>query len=670
MVDMVEQDVSRVTKYRGAVTINPPTEEHTDELLAELGEELVEAKFDEQNIDEITPRHRRRVRIFGVSYAACLWDENLGPLHKDYVAEVFERAGIEEDPEQLSDDEIEDIFINKIKEIPKLSVKDKNGKPVKDADGKPLKIDRPVRLGDVYYKLLMPWKVLPQIKEEWEDVEYLFWWEIEHVESVQADHADKAHEVKSDPDELFYDSQTMEEMRRPGHVKVIHFWHRSTKRLGQGRYIKFTKDAILENGPNPHRGPNGTRRIPLRRSIDIDVPGSVHPDSTVTHGRPMQAIINNVYSTRVRNQYLFSRPKWAYPKGTISVQGLANDATLLAYKGPVSPKLLQASPTGAETVNLGKDAKEDYQQIMGVFGVSRGEPPTGVTAAVALTFLDEQENERANPAIADHTAFIRGMAEDTLFDMATFYDDSDGRLEKLLGRHRASQIENFRMADLSRLKNLKIQNASALPQQKSARTQYILDIKERFPNAVEDDLAIDLLGLGQEKKLRNLITVSIRAADEENENIFRTGKTAPPERWEMHLVHYRSHLREMQDPSFHRAPEAARAAMESHVMATEMLMWEITMKSQEYAARIFAEFPQFPVFFVPETVDVLPPGAAPPPGGPEGLPEQAAGMGAPAGPEGLPPEEIPPAFGEEMAPGEGLETPLPEAMGPGESGEF
>lgn len=662
MIDMVEQDVARLTKYRGAVAAVPPSEDYNDRVVAKIGEDLVKAKWEKEEIDFHYQKLHRRKRIFGEDFMFVGWNPHLGHYHPDYVAEVFERAGIKKNPKDLSPGEIRDIFRKEIKEIPRLPLVDpKTGEQMQGADGKPLFIDKPIRVGDIEYKLIMSWDMFLERRKCYEDVENGFFRECMNVEDVKADHPGKGSKITPDANFTWFDPENLEEQARENHVEVKHFYHKATHRLGQGRYIKFTRNAILINKPNQYVGPDGAI-LPWEPIFDIMTPGILNGESFVTQGRPAQAIYNQVVSMRVRNQFLHAHPKWFYQKGSVKPENLGNDSTLVPVSpGATSPELRQPALASSEQSALRSEAKEDLQQIMQVYAVSRGETPTGVTAASALMFMDEQESDRANPGIAAHTRHQRAVALRTLWLMADHYDDTDGRLEALLGKTRASEIKYFKMADLTRISDIRIQNSSALPQQKSAKLQFMIDMKQNFPGVLTDDQAADLMGLADVDKFQNIISTNIRAAESENDSMLRTGEPSEPNKVQNHLIHYRTHTRAMSDPSFSSLPEKIRKAYEDHLMATEMLMTEIMARNPAYLQAVVTEFPQFPVFYVEAEAVVSPP-ALPPEelgAGPVAAdPALAAAQAAPA-PGPMQPMEMDPMA---IAPGQGLEADLTQGV--------
>lgn len=656
MVDMVEQDVSRLTKYRGAVSASPASEDNADRIAAEVVEELVEGFWDKIEIDALMQKHSRRRRLLGEDFIVCVWNKNLGPYDLDWVAEVFKKAGIAGDPRKMSRAEIRQTFREKLPEIPRIEILDpETGVQMKGRDGKGLFIDRPMRKGDVDYRLVLSTDMLLQRQDDYAKVEYGQFRERVPTETLRAMHPSKAHKIESDPNYTSFDLDICEEVKRTDEVETWHLYCRSTDLLDQGRYIKFCRTAILINRPNPNIGWDDRSILPWVRTIDIDVPGSLNGDSTVTHGRGPQAVYNNLVSLKVRNRFLFSHPKWFYPQGSVDKTSLSNQSTLVSYKGAVPPTLGQAAINEANESQQLQEAKGDLQQIMGVYGVSRGDPPKGITAMVALQLLDEQESERANIGVQNHTRSLKELALMTVWLMADHYGDDPERLESLLGRNRAAQLKDFPLSDLRNIGDLRIENASALPQQKAARTQAIIDIRKEIPGLISDDVAGDLLGLGDERKLRSIISVAIKKAEGENDLIMRGSDAPAPLEVEYHLAHYRIHTRQMNEVAYGSLPKEGQERFKAHVQAHEMFLWKAGLKNPEFATLVLREFPAFPVFFVPEDPAIAEEAAA------ETLPMADAGMAPPE----LPPE-MPLAAPAPIPPGAGLDTPPPEQIAPGQ----
>jgi len=643
ILDMIEAHVSKVTKFKPAVASVPGSDDAVACNTARIADDLIDKFWIKNNFDKLMQKHTRTKRICGESIVWILWNPDIGPYHPDWVAEVFKANGIEGDPRKLSQGEI-NAKLRKVKDWPKIDLKDEKGNPVLDSKGEAIVIDSPVRIGDIEYKPTVPWRVFFERREHESDIEFGIYTEDVHVDELRAMHPDKADKLEDIKLAEDFDAGSLAIEKKSGKVEVAHLYFRTTARLDRGRYIKFTRNAVLTNRDNQYEGPYG-RIIPCDRLTDIDPPGTIDSDSLTTHGIPAQHLYNITTSMNARNRFQFAHPKWFMPQGAVKVESLGNTTSVVQYKGPAAPVLSQPMMPPAD--NMQQTAKDDLQQIMGVFPGSRGQPPPGITAGIALQFLDEQENERENLAIAKHNASVKNISKQSLSLMGMKYSEDEGRLELLLGRSRAAEIESFEFANLSSIEDVDLQTSSALPTQKAARTQSLIDLSDKYPEQMDADRVLDMIGLGQADKFVSLATVNVRSAELENEKLLRTGKMPEPEETQDHLTHYYYHLSLANDPSMRKyMTKGMEDEFKEHMMTTEMLMSEIAKKNPAYAALIMQKFPNFPSYLTPEEL-------------PMPMTEMAG-----VGDQGAPPPEMtaPPAMAEPNQPIDMQETAVPNTV--------
>ena len=642
-LDIINQHVSRVTKFRPAVAAEPASNDHFDQMVAKVCDELMESFWQKVDIDDKVRMHNRVARLLGESFIFPLWNENIGPWHPDWIQEQFKAHGIDRDPKNMKPAEIKDIFRNEIKEIKRIPLIDPStGQQVQNGLGEDLFIDKPMRIGDIEYKMIWPWNVFTHYVPHGDRtrIEWLGFRESMDVDTARALWPEKAELIQVNSGRKFLDVEELEDVAVSRQVEVYRMFHRTTEALDQGREVIWTRDCVLENKPNMYEI-DDQKVIPVDWLVDIDVPAVTRGDSTAQHIRPLQHLFNNAFSMVARNEFIFSHPKWFVPNNSINVESLSNQQTVVTYKGDVTPVMSQPNPTGQGTINWMDRVEENMQKIGGIFGQSRGEPPKGITAAVALSFLDEQESERSSESIANHNKSIRNLARQTAALMGNFYDESDDRLRLILGKSRASELEWFKFADLTGILDMRLHTASALPRQKSTRIQTLLDLSERFPGKLDDRQVLDMLDLGQKDKFISVATTAVRAAEAE-EQILDERQTIPdPDKSDDHLMHYRIHLSKVNDPAWKvYATKKQKEAMNDHLSATEMLMLEIMEVNPMYVEQVVTQYPQFPAFHKPGREKLA--GLLAPPIPPEAAlpPEALPAMEAPLPPE-LNPETMP-----------------------------
>jgi hypothetical protein len=633
LFDLAKNRASRLIKYKPAVAILPTNDEFSDKISAKMTKSLLDHIWYEEHFeDEVSLQCATWAMVMGEVFLFPDWDPQAGDLNPAY-----KKAKATADQEN--------------RKVPLL---DENGKQKEDDQGNPIWIDRPIKTGDVKYRIPLPCQVLVERATSWAKANYTIEIETMHVDEARVLYPEAASKIVADEDTQIYDYELMQLRTPRNEVTIYKFMHRRCNFLESGRSIVFTRKEILDNKEFPFTHYDKA----CVRFTDIDFPGEIHGYSFFEIIKGLTGTYNNLTNMILQNQIMVSRPKWMMPVGAAKLDQLGNDITIVQYKGPTAPQLVQSNPTPAEVFNFRQELKEEFQQIAGISGVSRGEPPPGIKAGVALQFLSEQESERFNELVLKWNTFIKQTAIMTLAVAGDYYDASDERMIRVLGRNNQWMTEFFDVAHLSKDYDVRIQNASALPTSKAARTQTLLDLSERYPNELPGAQVLDLLDLGQSEKFIDIITESIRSAEAENEKLLQIDEAEAakfePADYEDHIQHWKIHVRQTQSYSFkNMTPPDKQQNLKDHILITEMMIYNKMQTSPQFAEAVASDpaLRLFPVFFVPGN---FPPPAAEPP-----APEPP--MGQPAdGPLPVPPGlPVNPALGGE--PQELAAPPMPGA---------
>jgi hypothetical protein len=572
LFDLTKNRASRLIKFKPAVAVIPTNDELGDKLSAKACKNLLDHIWYDNNFEgEIQLQLATQAMILGESYLFVKWNPDLGPLSPAYV-EAKKKHG---------------------KKIPLL---DDNGQQQKDDMGNPLFVENPVHIGDVDYKVELSPEVLLDKKNRMEDVLHCFTSEMVGCEALRIKYPEKAAEIRTHNDQV-YDYDRMELRPTRNECRVYTFYAKRQPGMPKGRVIKFTKDCVLENSESPY----SMDGMPFVRFTDIDYPGELYGHSFFEIIKGLTGTYNNLTNIILRNLLLVSHPKWMVPAGSASIDKLGNDVTIVQYKGPTPPTLAVAQTTPPEVYSFRESLKEEFQQISGVFGVSRGEPPPGIKAGVALQFLSEQESERYNELVLKWNEVIKQAAQMTLSVAHDYYDDSDKRMVMVLGKNNEYMTEFFKVADLNGSYDIRIQNSSALPKSVAARTQTLLDLSERFPDKFTGEQVIDMLDLAQSDKFVDGATVAVRTAEAETEKLLQANaqdaEGMQPQEFENHLLHWRIHTKQIQEFSFkYKTPADKQKNLVDHVFVHEMFMVEQAKINPKFS-KMLQELELFPMFY-------------------------------------------------------------------------
>lgn len=572
--DLAEDRRAILIKYKPAIAILPRHDEFGDKVDAKMTKAMLDHIWYINRFEgEITTKLALQAMVMGESFLHICWDKDKGDLSPAYIEAKKKYQG---------------------EKIPLL---DDQGNQKLDEQGQPMFIEKPVKVGDVVYKTLLADNVFFSKDKAWDELDYLFFREVVNIEELKLDYPKQASKIKPSTEGMIYDYEKMQVKKTNNEVVKWTLYYKKGGKLKEGRKIVFTKDALLENIDYPYN----MDKLPIVRFTDTDLPGENRGVSFYEMIKGECVAFSNITNMILRNQMLVSHPKWVMPVGSAQIDALGNDITIVQYKGPTPPQLVQSNPTPSELFKFREEIKNEAIQKAGISSVARGEPPAGIKAGVALQFLTEMESERYNNLILKWNETMRLIAEITILVAAVYYDESDQRMIKVAGKNNAWMSQYFDAKSLEKDYDIVIQNSSALPQSKAARIQTIMDLNKEFPNLLPPEQILDMIDLAQSEKYVDSITIAIRTAEAENEALLeKTQEEADliaPEEFDDHIQHWKVHTRKMLDYSFkYETPKEKKDQLITHVFATEMLMIEKAKTNQAYAQLIGA-LPGFPMFY-------------------------------------------------------------------------
>lgn len=579
--DLTEHWVSQMTRFAPAIAVIPPNSEYNDRIAAKLSKAFIDYLFYVNDIDEILEDCARQCRIFGESFCFIEWNATKGDYHPS-VSEA-NALGIR---------------------VPLL---DREGNPVLGSDGEQLYIDNKPRVGDVDYNVVLPWHVFVQPKEKWKDVEWAIKVKAVDIDVLKAQYPDKADEIDDQATSNEYSVDYLSADTNFNEILQFEIYHKSTEFLDKGRYIKLIPGTVLENKDSPY----SHGELPLVRLTNIDLPGELHGASFFQNILLLQVVLNNLYSLAYTNISLGSHLYWMVPNSAnIDPAKLRNSASLIKYNGMIAPKIESFKTVGTEIFQLIEMVEEKISSISGRQPISQGVVPPGVEAGIAMTFLEEQENQRANTDIKKHNAFIKKLARLSLATAGDMYKAEDGRTVRIVGKNNAFSVKALDVAKLGGPYDIRVQRTTALSESKAGRLSQILALEGRFPGMLPREQVLDMLDLANDQKFYDMATVAVQAAESENELMLEGGTVQAPERYEELIVHWQSHVKFIQSRSFKEdVPPDKKQLFYQHIRTTEYFMLE---KAREpTVSPLFIQklqsLEQFPLFMIIPQVPIAPP---------------------------------------------------------------
>ena len=557
LYEMTENMVSQMTRVKPAVEVMPANDEFEDKNSARAVKLLVQHLWYVNDIDLLIQKLHRQRLIFGESFLCVDWDKRKGDLHPDYI--ILRNAEM----------------LNKDGSIP-TNLKEKS-----------------VKVGDVRYRSILPWNIYLENKEEYSEVQNAFVKESMHIAEVKRLYPKTSKSNRKNKSIKEYSLSTLKKETVYNKVNVFTFFQKASDEFPNGRKIVFLEDMILQDEDLGFSHGD----LPFLRLVDLEVPGSLHGMSRYQQVLNMQVAHNNLSQAMMKNEFLMGAPKWMMPRGACKIEQLGNGPTIVQYQGPVAPQLVQMNPTSPTTFNFRSQIATELGQGFGVHPVSRGEPPRGITAAVAMQFLNEQETERSISDISRHNNFVRDLAIISISVAGDRYDINDGRMLRILGKENKHLLKFFDVAHLHKDYDVRINNSSALPQSQSAKMERIIQTMQYAPQMFTPERWAELLEFGSIDKMHSLATEAIQSAESAVQDLLEGNFVGDPEEWEDLITHLRIYYQAMQKRSFKEdVPNHLRENFNLHVETTERLAAEKAKINPLFASKL-AQIELYPIFW-------------------------------------------------------------------------
>ena len=569
--EYTEHRVAQVGKKKIALTFIPRVHNNQDDInAAKAAKLLIRNRHEERSMDGDMTRMDRTTFLLGHGLYEMTWDDCLGgyaPSYERKKAELMEGKA-----------EIIDEATGKKVDLKELEKKSKLG----DTKGK---------LWQPYHWFPEPYKM--KLKEDCDYLDTFEWMSKQYVEKkwkLPKGTIKNTAFVK-------WDFST-DKLERPNNQVLVHtFWHRPTEFFPEGCKITWCDDQILEwvDWPCPFDN------LPFRDDKDIEIENEFWGRPFIVNIEQFYKVNNSLLSGMARNHGVLNAPKVLAPEGSIDAKSWNNDYGLVQYRGMVEPKVMQHN-----YVNRGEMEFQEYCQgraskHSGVFDVSKGEVPPGITAASAIRYLDEQEHQRATPSISKRKKRILDITRMEVKWMAKGYKETDERTIRLVGENNEYIIKSFKKLSLNSIADVREENTSALSDTKSGAVADIIDLN----SVTQNDPAFGpkeihrILGMGLDEQFKDETSYAVDTARTVLEMLLHGEQIPAPEATDGLLEHYGIFSRFVESLVFKTKlnPEMKTALLD-YIGALEMLMWQKKNQNPKFAM-LMAEYSKFPMVFSP-----------------------------------------------------------------------
>lgn len=251
--------------------------------------------------------------------------------------------------------------------------------------------------------------------------------------------------------------------------------------------------------------------------------GKYYATSVIEDLIPIQREFNRTRSQIVEAKNRMAKPQLIAPLGSVNVSKITTEpGQVIEYKpGLTPPQPMPLTPLPNYVLNEVQQLTADFDDISGQHEVTRGAVPPGVTAATAISYLQEQDDSMLTQEVDSIESGMEKVAKQTLSLIGQYWDVP--RVVKITGVDGSWDAMMFKGADLNGNTDIRIEAGSALPTSKAAKQALITDwMKLGF---IPPEEGMQVLEMGGLVKLYERVQIDQAQARRENLKMQNT----PPE---------------------------------------------------------------------------------------------------------------------------------------------
>lgn len=431
--------------------------------------------------------------------------------------------------------------------------------------------------GDIVYEAENPFAIfVPDLVEE--DIEGQSW--VIHASAKSPDWVSLRYKEGLDGKELKPDISASNEVLDSGFLKLVgsnqnrkdsilclEAWIKpgSIKMFPDGAVVTIVGGhvcQITEGLPYSHG------EYPFAK-IDHTPSGRFYADCAVTDLISLQKEYNRTRSQIIEAKNLMAKPQLMAPRGSIDPKKISSEPgqVILYTPGFQPPQPLPLQPLPSYVHQDLDRINADMEDISGQHEITKGQTPAGVTAATAISFLQEQDDSKLSHTIFSLESAIEKTARQTLSLVGDYWDDA--RTVQVVGQEHAFDAQVFTGANLNGNTDIRIEAGSALPQSKAAKQAFIMDLMKM--GFIDPPSGLSVLDMSGIDKLYETYEMDQNQAKRENVKM-QVGAPVMVNTWDNHQLHIMAHDNFRKSQAFENLDDARKALFEQHVQMHKLVL--------------------------------------------------------------------------------------------------
>lgn len=242
--------------------------------------------------------------------------------------------------------------------------------------------------------------------------------------------------------------------------------------------------------------------------------GKYYSESVIVDVKELQKEYNRTRGQIIDAKNRMAKPQLAAVQGSVDPKKMTSEpGQIVLYKpgfAPPQPIPLQGLPS--YVLQELDRILSDIEDLSAQHQVSKGNTPPGVTAATAISYLQEKDDTVLSHSFASMEEGCEKIAHQAISLCAQYWTTE--RLVKVVGTDGAFDALMLKGSDIANATDVRMEAGSALPVSKAARQAFIMDLMKM--NFIDPNKGLELMEIGGVQKLYDQLRVDERQAQREN----------------------------------------------------------------------------------------------------------------------------------------------------------
>lgn len=502
---VVRTTLAKVVSQKPKFVIVPATSEDNDQAAARVAEQILDAEYSAKNIKRILRRAEWWTIITGTGFIKDYWDG----------------SAVDYDSQQI---------------------------------------------GDIVVEPVTPFHVfVPDLlEEELENQPYLIHQSMKSLDWVERAYGKKvnAPTTKSTNDILedsFLSMVGAKTASNKDEVLMLEFWIKpGHKMLPGGGLVTIVGETIVQvitNYPYAHG------QFPFSK-LDAIPSGKFYADSVITDMIPIQREYNRTRSQIIEAKNLMSKPKLIAPKGSINPNQITSEPgqVILYTPGFDKPTPMPLPSLPSHVMQEIQQLQQDMDDVSGQHEISRGQNPSQVTAATALSYLQEQDDTKLSDTISSLEEGVEKLGRHILSHVSQFWTTE--RTVQIVGADGSFDAQVYKGSAIGGNLAVRVEAGSALPQSKAAKQAFVMDLIKM--QIIEPQKALEMLELGGIERVYEDYLVDVKHAQRENIKM-SDGQPVEPNDFDNHEIHIDQHNKFRKSQEYEALPDQIKQMFQEHI---------------------------------------------------------------------------------------------------------